>query len=159
MHNHDTDSDSPDLFAKVWKPIFFTDRNYKDTFLNTSDHDTDHTSTVDSTITKSTLFWCLEDTVPQSSVDEVRDFVGDVTVRDLQNGSSDANARRGAWIDDRTSPSLAGAERQRVYDEQVMSASALYKTLSAAVRLLMAEIELVVLKKTHSASTIRNYRT
>ncbi|KAH8588290.1 hypothetical protein B0O99DRAFT_693577 [Bisporella sp. PMI_857] len=113
-----------DCYAKAWDPEFSEDRNFKEdkSYVEckmgiNADGDDFGIFLRDS-----------EDSVPSSKVGEVEEFVRGACLDDLKSGAGTAGQRRGAWLDDRSTPCSTTTRCVREYERR-LTATTLYRLL------------------------------
>lgn len=140
-----------DLFAKIWDPIFFTTRNMKDCPVAVVEGELQPTNTASdsSNSVSDTLsyFWGTQDDIPQSSVDEVKEYADLASMKELLDPPSVAACRRGSWLDDLESRNMVNGPTRRIYNDMPMSAATLYRALQAQVTSHSVDSSLAILIK------------
>jgi hypothetical protein len=118
-----------DCYKKYWDPVFSTDRNFKEDEpyveykrgINADGDDFD------------IFLQDSEDSVPSSKVGEVKELCQDARLDDLKKGTGTAGTRRGAWLDDRSCPSMMSSSRCIRKYHNPLTATGLYQLLKESV--------------------------
>jgi hypothetical protein len=111
--------------------VFSTQREFKEDWTRSY---VDQKRTIDAAWDGIELFYRDTDgSIPDCKVEELLEFASSLSLEDLKAGGGSAGQRRGAWLDERSSPNRCITSRIREH-KNPLTAAELYERLRTRVR-------------------------